>query len=232
MQGKAATARHADHHGHFTTSWLRSRRAGASCLALVALSIVLAGCGGSSSASKPSASQTSSSATTTVATTPASKADPAKHVPIVEKVEIASPAFAPDGVIPARYTCDGADTPPPLRWGGIPANTAELALYIIRLEPVHKHLVFAWAVAGINPKLHGLSGNKLPAGAVVGLNSNGNANYEVCLPKSAKEGYVTVLLALPRSEHPKPGFDATTQRIEALRQAEYEGFLVFRDPRR
>ena len=42
--------------------------------------------------------------------------------------ELTSPAFAAEERIPARYTCDGADVSPPLRWNDPPAGTRSLAL--------------------------------------------------------------------------------------------------------
>lgn len=41
---------------------------------------------------------------------------------------LSSTAFADGAAIPRRYTCDGADVSPPLRWSGIPAGTYSLAL--------------------------------------------------------------------------------------------------------
>ena len=154
-----------------------------------------------------------------------------EHPPIVEKVQISSPGFTPAGTLPARYPCDGANTPPTLHWSGIPAGTAELSLYLIKVEPVNGHLTFSWAVAGIDPKSHGIDDGKLPPGAVTGLNSEGHTSYDLCPPKGTKEEYVYVLLALPHSQHPKAGFNATTQRILDLHDAEYQGFLVFTYPR-
>lgn len=43
---------------------------------------------------------------------------------------ITSSAFEPQGGIPARYTCDGADVSPPLTWSGVPAGTASLVLIV------------------------------------------------------------------------------------------------------
>ncbi|MDH3282794.1 MAG: YbhB/YbcL family Raf kinase inhibitor-like protein, partial [Gammaproteobacteria bacterium] len=37
-------------------------------------------------------------------------------------LSITSSAFAHNGEIPKRYTCDGDDTSPPLAWGGAPAD--------------------------------------------------------------------------------------------------------------
>lgn len=42
--------------------------------------------------------------------------------------QLLSPAFAQGQVIPARYTCDGDDISPPLRWSEAPAGTRSLAL--------------------------------------------------------------------------------------------------------
>jgi phosphatidylethanolamine-binding protein (PEBP) family uncharacterized protein len=245
MQGKGTPAKHATDRRHHHPKLRRltpPRTVAPPLLAIVVLGLMLGGCGGTSSSTKSSANQSNSSDPAATVTTPVSKAAAStkatgtqaavkrRHVPIDEKVDITSPAFAPDGLLPARYTCDGADTPPPLRWSGIPAGTAELQLYVLKIEPEHGHLIFNWAVAGINPKLHGLLGGKLPAGAVTGLNSNGKARYEVCPPNKVSEGYVIVLLALPHSQHPKQDFDAVEQRLKALHEAEYEGFLVFKYP--
>jgi Raf kinase inhibitor-like YbhB/YbcL family protein len=42
--------------------------------------------------------------------------------------ELQSPAFSPGGEIPVKYTCDGRDVSPPLRWTDLPAGTNGLAL--------------------------------------------------------------------------------------------------------
>jgi len=41
-----------------------------------------------------------------------------------------SPAFAPQGAIPAKYSCDGEDVSPPLEWSGAPADTKSFALIV------------------------------------------------------------------------------------------------------
>ena len=43
---------------------------------------------------------------------------------------ITSTAFAPNGAIPALYTCEGEDLSPPLAWSGVPAGTKSLALIV------------------------------------------------------------------------------------------------------
>jgi hypothetical protein len=45
-------------------------------------------------------------------------------------MKLTSTAFAEGGGIPAKYTCVGADTSPPLAWSGVPAGTKSLALIV------------------------------------------------------------------------------------------------------
>lgn len=44
------------------------------------------------------------------------------------EIKITSTAFEDGGLIPARYTCDGADISPPLRWETVPEGTKTIAL--------------------------------------------------------------------------------------------------------
>lgn len=217
------------------------------CAALLAT--LAAGCGGGSSASstgKSASSQTSASASapTPTATTPSqpSSTTPPAHVahplptahvapepaPTNAKVEISSPSVRSEATLPARYTCDGSDISLPLRWKGIPAGTAELMLDVLNLEPVDGKLYFNWALAGIDPKSSGVAAGALPPGAVVGVNSAGQARYSLCPAKAgAHENYIAVLFALPHRLHAKTGFDASALRLEAERTAQFEGFLFF-----
>ena len=43
-------------------------------------------------------------------------------------MEIRSSAFENGGMIPLKYTCDGADVSPPLEWSGAPEGTKALVL--------------------------------------------------------------------------------------------------------
>ena len=44
------------------------------------------------------------------------------------RITITSPAFTQGSPIPAKYTCDGQDVSPPLKWSGMPAGTLGLVL--------------------------------------------------------------------------------------------------------
>lgn len=43
-------------------------------------------------------------------------------------MELTSPVFKNEELIPEKYTCDGADVSPPLKWTGLPEKAASLAL--------------------------------------------------------------------------------------------------------
>jgi hypothetical protein len=45
-------------------------------------------------------------------------------------LSITSSAFAPNGEIPRRFTCEGEDLSPPLAWTGAPAGTKSFALVV------------------------------------------------------------------------------------------------------
>jgi phosphatidylethanolamine-binding protein (PEBP) family uncharacterized protein len=109
--------------------------------------------------------------------------------------------------ISARYTCDGRDSSPPLRWEPIPAHAAELILFIMDMSAPGSRRVFDWAVAGLRPTHKGVSAGRLPASAVVGRNSLGEVGYSVCPPKGRANVYVAILYALPQRLRVKAGFD-------------------------
>ncbi len=45
-------------------------------------------------------------------------------------LKISSTVFEEGGEIPARFTCEGADTSPPLAFSGVPAGAKSLALIV------------------------------------------------------------------------------------------------------
>jgi hypothetical protein len=212
-----------------------------------ALMLTLAACGGSGSTSQSSstlasASQTTSATATTTGTqtsgsTPNAQAaktgEPKEHV-LKEAIRVSSPVLGEGSKIPARYTCDGADTSPPLRWGTVPRGTVELALFVLDLksEPTVKPVV-NWAVAGLHPTLKGISAGKLPPGAIVGRNSLGQNRYTICpARRHSLQHYAVALLALPHWVSATPGFNASAFFKKVLHTAEYSGLAGFTYQRR
>ena len=127
-------------------------------------------------------------------------------------IALNSPAFSPDGALPSRYTCDGANVSPPLSWRDVPAGSVELLLLAIDLDGGHRGAI-QWAVAGLPPRSLGIAAGRLPAGAVVGRNSAGDARWGGICDASGRLHHVAFLLyALDRKLGLKAGFDVATVR--------------------
>ena len=108
-------------------------------------------------------------------------------------LSLSSPAFHSGGAIPKRYTCDGADVSPPLRWTAPPRAARSLALLVedTSTPQVFKH----WLAWGMSPRSRGL-----PAGARPprqGRNDFGAVGYGgPCPPSGESHRYVFRLYAL------------------------------------
>jgi phosphatidylethanolamine-binding protein (PEBP) family uncharacterized protein len=146
----------------------------------------------------------------------------------IANMSLRSPGIAPEGgpiaALPARYTCDGANTWPALTWSGVPPDTAELVLYAMNVQPVDGKLFVDWAVAGLDPNLGEIQSGKLPRGAVVGRNSFGQTSYSVC-PTGSSELYMFALYALPKSLSPTLGFEPHEFRKAVLQVSGNAGLL-------
>ena len=44
------------------------------------------------------------------------------------EIKLTSPAFKEGGMIPSKYTCDGEDISPPLKWDNVPPGTVSIAI--------------------------------------------------------------------------------------------------------
>jgi phosphatidylethanolamine-binding protein (PEBP) family uncharacterized protein len=127
-------------------------------------------------------------------------------------IVLSSPAFRPGGAMPTRYTCDGADLSPPLHWRNVPARSAELLLLAIDLDGGRAGAI-QWAVAGLPPGAPGTAAGRLPAGAVVGRNSAGEARWGGICDASGRLHHVAFLLyALDRKLGLKAGFEVAGVR--------------------
>lgn len=142
-------------------------------------------------------------------------------------ITLESPAFKGGAPIPTRFTCEGKNASPPLRWPGAPEGTAELVLLALNLLPVKGALFFDWAVAGLDPGLSELKEGELPPGAILGTNGFGRRGYGLCPPEKGKEErYIFMLYAIPRALKPEPGFDPLQLREEVLAEHGNVGLLA------
>lgn len=103
--------------------------------------------------------------------------------------------------LPALFTCDGKNIPPPVEWGAVPAGARELVLLVIGLTPAAEAGSYSasveWAVAGINPALHRLTPGRLPPGAYVGANSADKHQYSICPKPGVSQRYQFQLYSMP-----------------------------------
>jgi phosphatidylethanolamine-binding protein (PEBP) family uncharacterized protein len=143
------------------------------------------------------------------------------------KLESYSPFTSATGEpasLPTNYSCDGEDKWPQFHWSGVPAGTAELALYAMNVQPVEGKLFVDWAVAGLDPSLGEIVSGKLPKGAVVGTNGFGKRGYSIC-PEGRGEIYMFALYALPKHLALSPGFDGREARGQILAVSGNVGLL-------
>ena len=121
---------------------------------------------------------------------------PERELP--ETLAVTSPAFAPEGAIPARFTCSGDEVSPPLVWSKIPEGAAELALVVDDPDAPGGTYVH-WVVAHLDPKQGGLAEGAVPAGATQLRNSAGEAAWAgPCPPEGPVHHYRFTVYALGR----------------------------------
>jgi phosphatidylethanolamine-binding protein (PEBP) family uncharacterized protein len=139
-------------------------------------------------------------------------------------IAITSSAFNPGGSIPTRYTCDGQNISPPLRWHGVPTNAVELFLLVADIGG-GAGAALQWAMA-MPAATTEIPAGGLPPGAVVGLNSLGRAGWGgVCGEKGKLQHITFILYALNHKLSLQPGFNASAIR-GALKGGLASGFTV------
>ena len=114
---------------------------------------------------------------------------------------ISSPAFENEGVIPAKYTCDGEEINPPLQVKSIPEGTKTLAI-IVEDPDAPKGTFDHWLAWNIPPENAVEEGR--PAG-ISGTNSAGKTGYHGPCPPSGYHRYYFYLFALDSSLNLKAG---------------------------
>jgi len=125
------------------------------------------------------------------------------------EIKITSPAFENGGLIPPKYTCDGADISPPLKWDAVPQGTKSIAL--ICDDPDAPIGTFVhWVLFNLPPEAKELvenipANNDLPNGAKQGTNDFGKIGYRGPCPPSGTHRYFFKLYALDTQTDLTPG---------------------------
>lgn len=114
--------------------------------------------------------------------------------------QLTSSAFQPEGSIPAKYTCQGEDTSPPLRWSDPPVETASFALIVDDPDApmgTWVHCVLYNLPGDVRELAEStLSDANLPDGSRQGNNSWGRTGYGGPCPPSGTHRYFFKLYAL------------------------------------
>lgn len=122
-------------------------------------------------------------------------------------MELTSTAFKHNGTIPAGHSYRGGNVSPPLTITGVPAAARSLALICDDPDSPGGTWVH-WVAWNIDPKTTQIPQGRLPAGAMVGSNSWGKAEWDGPTPPSGTHHYVFKLYALKEPISLKPGADA------------------------
>lgn len=114
-------------------------------------------------------------------------------------MQLSSPAFKHRGIIPSRYTCEGANVSPPLELSGVPGNAVSLVLLMHDPDVPH-HLRpdgnwDHWVVYNISPDLHRFPEAAEPPG-VNGKTTFGHTRYGGPCPPDREHRYFFKLYAL------------------------------------
>jgi Raf kinase inhibitor-like YbhB/YbcL family protein len=171
-----------------------------------------------------------------VTTGGADKPNPKK----VMNLQITSTAFSEGQPIPAKYSCEGSDASPPLKWipqGGTPANTKSFALIMDDPDAPMGTWVH-WVLYDLPPNTTGLPEDVaktqfIAGNAKQGLNSWPRLGYGgPCPPPGKPHRYFFKLYALDTMLDLKPG--ATKKDVEAAMKGhiQAEGQLMGRYQRK
>jgi len=115
-----------------------------------------------------------------------------------------SPAFPPNGPIPATHTCEAGDVSPPLKWSGAPAGTRSFVLIVDdpdapdpaapKMTWVHWVLYNIPASTSMLPA--GAARSGLPQGTMAGTNDFRRTEYGGPCPPIGTHRYFHKLYAL------------------------------------
>lgn len=130
-------------------------------------------------------------------------------------LRLTSSAFQEGGLIPAEYTCAGANVSPPLKWGDVPAETKALALVVDDPDAPRGTWVH-WVVYNLPAATRELAAGvpaqvELPGGGRQGRNDFGQTAYGGPCPPSGTHRYYFKLYALNARLDLPPG--ATKQDL-------------------
>lgn len=135
-------------------------------------------------------------------------------------MNLTSKAFREKGAIPEKYTCDGENISPPLRWEGAPEGTKSFVLIVDDPDAPRKTWVH-WILYNISATDHECAEGRVPSGAIQGVNDFGQALYGGPCPPSGVHRYFFKLYALNQTLTLSKG--ATKEQVEKAMAAHILG---------
>ena len=148
---------------------------------------------------------------------------------------LVSTAFSQGGAIPPRYTCEGDNVSPPLRWTGVPPGARSLVLIVDdpdAPDPAAPKMTWVhWVLYNIPPSsaglAEGISEKDLPQGTLQGINDWKRTGYGGPCPPIGTHRYFHKLYALdtvlPDLKHPSKAALEHAMKGHILCQAELIG---------
>ena len=134
-------------------------------------------------------------------------------------MQITSSVFKDGESIPEKYTCEGPNISPPLRFSNVPAEAKSLLLLVEDPDADAKPWVH-WFVFNIPADATGFEENAIATGAQQGLCNGNTLGYEGPCPPENEHTYLFKLYAIDKLLET----DSTPDRKKALQ--EIEGHII------
>lgn len=172
--------------------------------------------------------------TTTISCGRSPGATPRAEGPQASEFEIESAAFKQGGEIPKRFTCEGEDLSPALRWTHPPRGT--LSFVLIAEDPDAPSGTWVhWVVYDLPARVHELPDGvpkqaEIPGGGVQGRNDFGRLGYGgPCPPPGSAHHYFFKLYALDTTLNLRAGAEKeeviSSAKGHVLGEAQFMGWF-------
>lgn len=110
-------------------------------------------------------------------------------------MDILSPKFSNNNYLPQKYTCDGEDINPPLKFQDVPETARSLVLIVDDPDAPMGDFVH-WTVWNIDPGVKEIAEDSVPLDGVEGITDFGASGYGGPCPPDGMHRYYFKLYAL------------------------------------
>jgi len=131
------------------------------------------------------------------------------------KLKLTSPVVGQDGMLPAKFTCDGMGISPPVAWTNAPDGTKGYAVVMHHNPPDGSTHVY-WVLAGLDETVTKLAENAMGVGQAGANTVNRNLGYAPpCSKGPGRKSYFITVYALKEVWKPKEGERLTRDSLLA-----------------